>query len=268
MELSQEPSAQPYHVWRSVGLRSTTISDQQTQSQCFWTLVQELIFLTTLVVNFMDIFNYARDSQRLQVSDKGQFSAIGQYLEELRLIYPLGDGIVHDWTFNMLLHAPNLRMLYLKSQDLSGRTELIHHLASAGPLWSQLLELRLKSIPASIEDLMVLLQRCRHSLRGFKIRVMRMYANVKDSSTSFPALQTVSFDSFTLAVAQRDSFIYFPVVIKDPFVDELQGTKLEFAMNNVHGWPRVLSRGLLRSEDRCCFGYTCKDSSGWLAYHT
>lgn len=38
--------------------------------------------LTTLVVNFMDIFNYARDSQGLQVSDKDQFSAIGPYLEE------------------------------------------------------------------------------------------------------------------------------------------------------------------------------------------
>lgn len=114
---------------------------------------------------------------------------------------------------------------------------------------------------------MVLLQRCRHSLRVFKIRVMRMYANVKDSSTRFPALQAVSFDSFTLAVVQRDSFIYFPVVVENPFVDKLQGTKLEFAMNNVHGWPRVFPRGLLRSEDGYCFGYTCKDS-GWLAYHT
>ena len=151
--------------------------------------------VTALIVNFMDEFNYAPDPQRLRVSDKDQFIAIGQHLEELKLIYELDDGIVRDWTFNMLLHTPNLRMLHLKGLGLSGGTELIHRLASAVPPWSQLQELHLKCIPASIEDLMVLLQRCRHSLRVFKIDIMRMYANIEDIkqmlrtlSTSFPAL--------------------------------------------------------------------------------
>ncbi|ODM15140.1 hypothetical protein SI65_09379 [Aspergillus cristatus] len=201
--------------------------------------------VTALIVNFMDEFNYAPDPQRLQVSDKDQFIAVGQHLEELKLIYTLEHGIVRDWTFNILLHAPNLHMLHLKNHGLSGYTELIHRLASVDGPWSQLQELELESIPVSIEDLMVLLQRCRHSLRVLKINTMRMYANVQDikrmfqTLSSFPALESVSFDNFTLGVVRRDYFIHFPVVTENPFVDESQGTKFEFASNNTRGWPRV-----------------------------
>ena len=45
---------------------------------------------------------------------------------------------------------------------------------------SQLQELQLNCIAVSIGDLMVLPQRCRHSLQGFKIETMRMNANVED----------------------------------------------------------------------------------------
>lgn len=190
----------------------------------------------------MDEFNYAPDPQRLQVSDKDQFIAVGQHLEELKLIYTLEHGIVRDWTSNILLHAPNLHMLHLKNHGLSGCTEIIHRLASVDGPRSQLQEIELESIPVSIEDLMVLLQRCRHSLRVLKINI---YANVQDikrmfqTLSSFPALESVSFDDFTLGVVRRDYFIHFPVVIGNPFVDELQGAKFEFASNNTRGWPRV-----------------------------
>lgn len=119
--------------------------------------------VTALVVNSMGYeFGYAPDPQRLQVSDKDQFIAIGKHLEELKLLYTLEHDIVCDWTFNMLLHAPNLRMLHLKNQSLSGGTALIHHLASVDLPWS-LQELQLQCVPAMIEDLMVLLQRCRNN---------------------------------------------------------------------------------------------------------
>ena len=223
--------------------------------------------VTALVVNFMDISNYAPDPQRLQVSDKEQFIAIGQHLEELKLVYELDDDIVRDWTFNILLHTPNLRMLHLKGLGLSGGTELIHRLASAGPPWLQLQELHLKCIPASIEDLMVLLQRCRHSLQVLKIDIMRMYANVGDVkqmlrtlSDSFPAFVSDSFDSFTLGVIRRDYFINSPVVAENPFVDELQGTNLS-SQPIIHG-VKGFSCGLLRSKDGRGFGYPREDS-GW-----
>jgi len=75
--------------------------------------------VTALVVNFMDISNYAPDPQRLQISDKEQFIAIGLHLEGLKLIYELDDDIVRDWTFNILLHTPDLRLLHLKGLGLT-----------------------------------------------------------------------------------------------------------------------------------------------------
>ena len=135
------------------------------------------------------------------------------------------------------------------------------------PPWLQLQELHLKCTPASIEDLMVLLQRCRHSLQVLKIDIMRMYANVGDVkqmlrtlSDSFPAFVSDSFDSFTLGVIRRDYFINSPVVAENPFVDELQGTNLS-SQPIIHG-VKGFSCGLLRSKDGRGFGYPREDS-GW-----
>ena len=201
--------------------------------------------VTALTVNFMDHFNSAPNPQRLQVSDKEQFIAMGNHLEELKLMYEIDDDIVHDWTFNLLLCTPKLRILHLKGLGLSVR-ELFHCLALSVAPWPQLQELYVKCIATSTENLMILLQGCQNSLRVLHLDVVRMIANVADIkqmlrtlSTSFPVLESVSFDCIRLGVTmRRDYFIYFPVPVENPFVDEEQG-KFEFGTKNTRGWPRV-----------------------------
>ena len=199
--------------------------------------------VTAFTVNFMgNEFGYAPDPQRLQTSDKGQFVAIGQHLEDLTLRYTLEHDIVRDWTINMILHAPKLRVLDIRNQAMKGGTELIHCLASANISWSQLREFKIESIPASLEDLMIILKTCQHSLRVLRINMMRVDADLKDVkrmlqtlSTSFPALESVSFGGLMLGVQTRTDFIHFLMVSDNPCVDESQGTKFEFASNTARG---------------------------------
>lgn len=199
--------------------------------------------VTALTVNFMgNEFGYAPDPQRLQASDKGQFVAIGQHLKDLTLLYTLEHSIVRDWTLNMILHAPKLRVLNIRNQAMKGGTELVHRLASANISWSHLWEFKIESIPASLEDLMVILQTCQHSLRVLRINMMRINADLKDIkqmfqtlSTSFPALESVSFGGLMLGVQTRTDFIHFPIVSENPCIDELQGTKFKFTSSTARG---------------------------------
>ena len=66
--------------------------------------------------------------------------------------------------------------------------------------------------------------------------VRRMFQTL---SNSFPALEAVSFRGLASGLTRGD-FIHFPVVSDNPFVDESQGTKFEYASNHPRGWSRNL----------------------------
>lgn len=57
-------------------------------------------------------------------------------------------------------------------------------------------------------------------------------------STQFPVLESVSFNAFSLGLPAQRELIHFPVVPENPFVDESQGTKLEFASDGSRVWSR------------------------------
>lgn len=191
--------------------------------------------VTALFLHFTQ--DYSPDPQRLQVSDKDQFAAIGQHLEEAKLLYSHEDGIVRDWTFKLLCHAPNLRTLHFMSTGLR-EAELIHRLALVDGLWSQLQDLQLRCVPMLIDDLMVLLKKCRYTLRVFKVRTIRVDAKTEDikqmfsTLSTFRELESVEFDNIRLGVRWRHHFINFPAIAENPFVDESQGNKFDFSVDN------------------------------------
>lgn len=195
--------------------------------------------VTVLTVNFADKENeisHDLDPRRLHIPDKDQFIAIGQHLTTMNLLYTLDHSIVREWTFNMILHAPKLRLLSIRNQDLKGDTELIHRLASADISWPQLEEFDLKSIPGSVEDLSFILQKVQHSLRVLRISLVRIDGDLeavkqmfRSLGTSFPALDTVSFHGLLLGVRNRTDSIHFPIVSENPWVDKSEGRKFEYA---------------------------------------
>lgn len=63
--------------------------------------------------------------------------------------------MVRDWTFNMSLHALTLHTLHFKGQSEEEGPSLIRRLAAADLQWSQLQDLQLECIWASLADLMI-----------------------------------------------------------------------------------------------------------------
>ena len=190
---------------------------------------------TALFLNFDQ--DYTPDSQRLRVSDKSQFAAIGQHLEEMKLHYAHDDGIVRDWTFNFLCHAPNLRTLHLRNTG-RGEAALTHNIALVDGMWSQLREFRLICVPMLIDDLMVLLKRCRYTLQVFEMRNMRVDGDCEgirklfSTLSTFPELESFVFNNVKLGVYWRHHFINFPVLAENPFVDESRGHKFDLSVDS------------------------------------
>lgn len=207
------------------------------------TVFMDIVASTRLPVTAfsIDMFDfYYPDPHKLKVSDKDHFATIGQSLEELRLLYDIEDGIVTDWTFNLLCHAPNLRTLHLMNGGYK-EIRLIHRCAAVDGLWSQLRDFKLEYISMFIDDLMVLLRRCRNTLRVFQMETLRIEADIEgirqmfSTLSTFPVLESFAFDCVGFGVHGKVDLIYSPTLAENPFVDESRENKFRISLKNKIG---------------------------------
>lgn len=197
--------------------------------------------VTTFTIEYIQSFG--PDPQRVHIPSEDQFEAVGQALEELNLIYAHNQGIVRHWTYNLLRHACRLKRLYVKNLLGMVYPDFLHRLAlvdGPGPLpWSGLEEIRLKYVTAPLTDLLVLLERCRHSLRVLRTRKMGLRASLDDiremlwTLGGFPQLETVCFDDPRLGTEMMAPYIRFAV--ENPVVDEVLDTRIEYRVDRPHG---------------------------------
>lgn len=195
---------------------------------------------------------------RLATVDKPRFLAVWEHLRTLTLTLDCEScHVVLDWAADLILHAPVLQSLDLTCAlyDMEEPAAFTRHLASPllqplhdpSSLCSNLQDLRINFLTASVADLTAFLRRCRRTLRVLKLEHLWLHESIIDDLPAFfrslksnessrhgvdgggfVALQTIHFIRIQIRIINGKLRARFPALLENPVVDEVRGVRFVF----------------------------------------
>lgn len=157
-----------------------------------------------------------------------RFRAGWSHLRELKLNHTVAFPKVMKWMLDVIICAPNLRILYIHLNREYETAWLAGRLAAANIPWPYLEELYLKRMHLTIQDLSVLLYKCRATLRVLILSSLDIESNSTSddlqalfrSLADFPALETIHIEALSGNSAEHvERFVHFPALSQDPAID-------------------------------------------------
>lgn len=172
-----------------------------------------------------------------------RFRAGWAHLRELRLNHTVAFPKVMQWMFDVIICAPNLRILYINLNREYETAWLTGQLAAGNIPWPYLEELHLKRVRLRIQDLSILLHRCRNTLCALFLSSLDIESNSTGddlqalfrSLADFPALKTIHIKALSGNSAEHvKRFIHFPANSEDPAIG--WGWEIKPLQVNSHLW--------------------------------
>lgn len=183
--------------------------------------------VTSFTVNYRNGCPDISELAAVHVDDP-RFRAGWAHLRDLRLNHTVAFPKVMRWMLDVIICAPNLRILYINLNREYETTWLTGRLASANIPWPYLEELHLKRVRLTIQDLSTLLRRCRNTLRVLALSSLDIESNSTGddlqalfrSLADFPALETIHIKALSSNSAEHvERFVHFPALSEDPAID-------------------------------------------------
>lgn len=183
--------------------------------------------VTSFTVNYHNGCPDISELAAVHVNDP-RFGAGWGHLRELRLNHTVAFPKVMQWMLDVIICAPNLRILYVNLNREYETGWLTGRLASANIPWPYLEKLHLKRVHLTIQDLSTLLYRCRNSLRVLVLSSLDIESNSTGddlqalfwSLADFSALETIHIKGLSGNSAEHvEGVAHFPAISGDPAID-------------------------------------------------